>query len=135
MGNVNLIKKARRLRKGLGGGMRQAGILASAGIFALDNMVNRLHKDHENALIIAKELNKIEQLIIDVKKIKTNIIYFHLNTKNLSDKKFLYLLNKNNIKIDFKGRRKFRITTHFGFTKNDINKVVDSINLILKNKV
>ena len=133
LGNSNFIKKARRIRKSLGGGMRQAGILASAGIFALDNMIQRLDQDHNNANIIANELAKIQGLDIDINKISTNLVFFHLQKEDLTDFDFLNQLLKNKIKIDSKGNRKFRIATHSGFTSDMIDKVVHTIQIVLNN--
>ena len=133
LGNSNFIKKAKRIRKSLGGGMRQAGILASAGIFALDNMIQRLEQDHNNAKIIANELAKIKGLDIDINKISTNLVFFHLQKEDLTDFDFLNQLLKNKIKIDSKGNRKFRIATHSGFTSDMIDKVVHTIQIVLNN--
>ena len=67
VGNINFINKARRLRKALGGGMRQAGIIASAGIYALDNMQERLSQDHVNAKLLADELSNIKVNVSNIK--------------------------------------------------------------------
>ena len=83
MGNINFIKQARRLRKSLGGGMRQAGILAAAGIYALEHMIDRLQEDHENATILAQELKSIKGITIDLKNISTNLVFFDLEIKLL----------------------------------------------------
>jgi len=133
LGSANFIKKAKRIRKSLGGGMRQAGILASAGIFALDNMVSRLNVDHQNALIIANELKKINSLEIDTNKVSTNLIFFYLKKEGLSDADFINQLLKNKIKIDAKGNRKFRIATHNGFNASMIDNVINTIQMVLNN--
>ena len=133
LGNSNFINKARRIRKSLGGGMRQAGILASAGIFALDNMIQRLDQDHNNANIIANELVKIQGLDIDINKISTNLVFFHLQKEDLTDLDFLNQLLKNKIKIDSKGNRKFRIATHNGFNASMIDNVINTIQMVLNN--
>ena len=130
--NKNFITKAKKIRKALGGGMRQAGILAAAGTFSLNNMISRLEEDHYNALELAKKLSPINKLSVDVDKVKTNIIFIYLDGEKVSDEEFLDTLNKNNIKIDYKGNRKFRLVTHYGFNKSDINTVVKIITKILK---
>ena len=132
VGNKNFIAKAKKIRKALGGGMRQAGLLAAAGTFSLDNMINRLEEDHKNALEIAEKLSEIKNLSIDIKKVKTNIIFIHLKSSKTSDEKFLDMLNKNNIKIDYKGNRKFRLVTHCGFNRSEIDTVAIAIENILK---
>jgi len=132
LGNKDFILEAKKIRKALGGGMRQAGILAAGGIFSLNNMIERLEEDHENAKLLAEKLLGIKGLSIDINKVQTNIIFIHLENKNLSDKEFLEKLNKNNIKIDYKGNRKFRLVTHYNFTKSKINTVETVIHNILK---
>ena len=131
MGNKKFIAKARRLRKVAGGGMRQAGILAAAGIYALDNMVERLSEDHKNAKILGEELENINYLKLDKEKITTNLIFFYLEKETITDNQFISELLKHDVKIDTKGNRKFRIATHYGFTNNDIEKVIKTIKLIL----
>jgi len=132
MGNVEFIAKARRLRKALGGGMRQAGILAAAGLYALENMVDRLEEDHINAQQLADELEKINNIKIDLDKVSTNLVFFDLKTNKMSDDKFIADMLKQNIKIDSKGNHHFRMATHFGFINNDIEKVIKAVKFILE---
>ena len=131
IGEKDFIIKARRLRKMLGGGMRQAGILAAAGIYALDNMVQRLKQDHDNAKELAEAIANISNIEIDLNKVSTNLIFFHLRYDKLSDTDFLNTLLKHDIKIDDRGNRQFRMATHSGFSNNDIEKVVKIFKLIL----
>ena len=132
VGKRDFIVKAKKIRKALGGGMRQAGIIASAGLYSFNNMIDRLEEDHEIAQILANKLYEIEDLNIDLDMVKTNIIFINLNNTKLSDKEFLLQLNQNNIKIDYKGNRKFRLVTHYGFQKTEIDTVVSTIANILK---
>ena len=132
VGKRDFILKAKKIRKALGGGMRQAGIIASAGLYSFNNMIDRLEEDHEIAQILANKLYEIEDLNIDLDMVKTNIIFINLNNTKLSDKEFLLQLNQNNIKIDYKGNRKFRLVTHYGFQKTEIDTVVSTIANILK---
>lgn len=74
-GSQAFIKKANRLRKMLGGGMRQSGILAAAGIYALDNNVQRLQQDHDLAIYFAQQLDLIEQVSINVAQVETNMLF------------------------------------------------------------
>ena len=78
-GSEDFIYRARRNRKALGGGMRQAGILAAAGIIALENMTERIADDHQNARALAEGISDIKGINIDLDKIQTNIIYFSLD--------------------------------------------------------
>ena len=132
VGKRDFILKAKKIRKALGGGMRQAGIIASAGLYSFNNMIDRLEEDHEIAQILANKLYEIEDLNIELDMVKTNIIFINLNNTKLSDKEFLLQLNQNNIKIDYKGNRKFRLVTHYGFQKTEIDTVVSTIANILK---
>jgi len=132
VGKKDFILKAKKIRKALGGGMRQAGIVASAGIYSFDNMINRLEEDHEIAKILAKKLHEIENITINLNLVKTNIIFINLNNTKLSDEEFLLQLNQKKIKIDYKGNRKFRLVTHYGFQKTEIDTVVSTIANILK---
>ena len=132
LGSKNFISKAKSLRKALGGGMRQAGLIASAGIFSLDHMINRIIDDHSNAKILASKLNIIKNLEINLNQVHTNIIFIYNRDKTLSNQDLLLSLEKNNIKIDYKGNRKFRLVTHHGFQKSNIETVINTINNILR---
>ena len=132
LGNKNFISKAKSLRKALGGGMRQAGLIASAGIFSLDHMVNRIKDDHSNAKILAGKLNLIKNIEINLNQVHTNIIFIYNRDKTLSNQDMLLSLEKNNIKIDYKGNSKFRLVTHSGFKKEDINTVIKVFRKIFK---
>ncbi len=132
LGNKDFILKAKQIRKALGGGMRQAGLIASAGIFSLDNMVDKISNDHENAKILAYELDKLNNIEINLNYVYTNIIFIYNRHGKVSNEQLLNELEKNNIKIDYKGNSKFRLVTHSGFKKDDINSVVTVFKEILK---
>ena len=132
LGNKNFISRAKSLRKALGGGMRQAGLIASAGIFSLDYMINRIKDDHSNAKILANKLNLIKNLEINLNQVHTNIIFLYNRDKTLSNQDMLLSLEKNNIKIDYKGNSKIRLVTHSGFRKEDINTVIKVFRKIFK---
>src|SRR5947209_688322 len=76
VGSRSFIEQARSVRKALGGGMRQAGVLAAAGLIAIEEMPKRLHEDHANARLLAEALEQIPGLRIDANKVKTNIVIF-----------------------------------------------------------
>ena len=140
-GSEQFIYEAKRLRKALGGGMRQAGIIASAGIYSLNNMIEQIKEDHNNAQALAKGINNINGLSIDIKNIKSNILYFSIDAnKQRSDK--LTQLTKNinsypyEICIDdikfFEGKpNTFRLVTHYGISSKDIEKTLS----VLKNMI
>jgi threonine aldolase len=126
LGKKEEIKKARRIRKALGGGMRQAGYLAAACIYALDNNVGRLTKDHKNAKEIAKTLNNLKY-IESVLPVKTNIIIFSLNKKIKPDV-FINYLKKNNILVTSFGGQLIRMVTHLDFNYNMIDILTKALN-------
>ena len=132
LGTKAFILKAKHMRKALGGGMRQAGLIAAAGIFSLENMIDRIADDHVNAKELAYELYKIKTISINPEQVYTNIIFIYNKNTQISNKQLLNELEKNNIKIDYKGNSKFRLVTHSGFKKRDINSVVKVFKEILK---
>ena len=127
----HFIHRARKLRKALGGGMRQVGVLASCGHFAIDNMFERLQNDHDNAKNLAEELNNIKEIDIDLQKIYTNLIFFHLNASKITDESFIKELLNYKIKIDYKGNHRFRMVTHCNFNEKNVSKVITVIKKIL----
>ncbi len=132
LGTKAFILKAKHMRKALGGGMRQAGLIAAGGIFSLENMIDRIADDHVNAKELAYELHKIKTISINPEQVYTNIIFIYNKNTQISNKQLLNELEKNNIKIDYKGNSKFRLVTHSGFKKRDINSVVKVFKEILK---
>ena len=117
------IQKAMRIRKLFGGGMRQVGYLAAAGIYALDHHVERLESDHSRAKKLGMALEKSEW-VSKVEPIETNIIIFNLH-KHLDEQVFLKNLEKKQIKLISMGEGKLRIVTHLDFTDVMLEKVVD----------
>ena len=122
-GSDEFISKARRIRKMLGGGMRQAGIIAAAGIIALEKMVDRLSEDHINAKKLAVGLSKIPNIGIDIDQVQTNIIFFKI--KEVSELKLASLLENKGVKI-YPRKPKWRIVTHSGITSTDVDIVLDA---------
>ena len=115
IGSEDLIDKALRIRKVLGGGMRQVGYLAACGIYALENNFLRLSKDHERASEIAKILNKLS-FIKKVEPVETNIVIFEIESR-INSELFLNKLNKKGVKIISMGDNKLRIVTHLDYTE------------------
>lgn len=132
-GSSEFIKKARKNRKMLGGGMRQTGILAAAGIVALEDMTERLIEDHINAQKLADELEKFDVIDIDPSLVKTNIIYFTLDNSKISDNDFLSSLEERGVKILNLGQSRFRLITHHGITADEIEKVIYAIGMVVDN--
>ncbi len=130
-GNREFISKARRNRKALGGGMRQAGILAAAGIVALENMTGRIIEDHNNARALAEGISNIEGIIINPDVIKTNIIYFSLDHSKINSELLLGKMLEKNIHFFELGPSLFRLVTHAGISEDDINFVIGEFDRIL----
>lgn len=114
IGDEALMQHAIRIRKILGGGMRQVGYLAAAGLYALDNNIHRLVDDHNKAKEIGEVLNGLT-FIKKVEPVETNIIIFELRQKT-DETKFLRLLEENNIRLSGMGQGKLRIVTHLDYT-------------------
>ncbi len=124
-GSKDFIDQARGIRKGLGGGMRQAGIIAAAGIVALETMVDRLQEDHTNARLLADGIADLPGVILDPETIKTNIIYFDLDDNAIESADFLTVLAAKGIQFFDTGPRRFRMVTHYGITAEDILYTID----------
>lgn len=125
IGDKKLMKNAMRVRKVLGGGMRQIGFMAAAAVYALDNHVERLAEDHKRAGDIAEMLKK-QDYVKEVEPVETNIVIFYL--KNASDEaKFLKALEAKNIIISNMGQGKLRIVTHLDYTEEMHQKFLKTL--------
>jgi threonine aldolase len=114
VGSYSFIKEARRFRKVMGGGMRQAGFLAAAGIYALDNHVARLKTDHQHAQVLAQALAKLP-FVENIRSVQTNIVIFDVK-QPLSANDFLEKLQAKGIKASAFGVQTIRFVTHLDFT-------------------
>ena len=115
LGNKDLMQRAIRIRKILGGAMRQVGFMAAAGIYALDNHIDRLAEDHKRAAEIAEVLTKLPY-IKSVEPTETNIVIFYLK-EGLDEGKFLSDMNEMDVKISTMGQGKLRLVTHLDYTQ------------------
>jgi threonine aldolase len=116
VGSREMMDQARIYRKALGGGMRQAGVLAAAGLIALEKMPARLHEDHANARLLAEALSTIEGVAIDLNSVETNIVIFHV-TGNVSASDLVGRLKTRGILASTIGPDAIRLVTH-----NDVNR-------------
>ena len=113
-GSQDFIRRAHRIRKQLGGGMRQAGILAAAGIVALETMVNRLPEDHERARQLARGLQRIPGVQIEAGSPYTNMVFVSLDEDlSMTAPQLAERLLAQNIKVSAIGERRFRLVTHY----------------------
>jgi len=128
VGSEAAIHKALRIRKVFGGGMRQAGFLAAAAIYALDNQVDRLADDHKKAKEIGTTLEGLS-FIKKVEPIETNIIIFEIDENKISSTNFVEKLEAKNVHIIGMGQGKLRIVTHLDYT----NEMHENFLEILRN--
>lgn len=118
--SADLIQTARRWRKLLGGGMRQAGILAAAGIYALENHVDRLAEDHDNAAFLAQELAGIDELSVDYQAAQTNMVFVDLEKAGV-DRLSAFLKDQG---IIISREPRLRLVTHLDISRDDVKEVV-----------
>ena len=125
VGTEEFIHNARRNRKVVGVGMRQAGIIAAPGIYALNNMINRLDEDHKHAKMLGDKLREVKDFI--VKPVDTNIVIVDTSKSQLSADDVCAKLEKNGILVTHMGEQIFRMVTYFGITKEHILSALDVI--------
>ena len=123
LGKSDFIHKARKIRKALGGGMRQVGFLAAAGIYALDFHIDRLQEDHFHAQQINSTLYQCDY-IASIKPVHTNIVIFDLKP-GMTANEFSSLLLKKNITVSIFGPQTIRMVTHLDITPDMVSKVCD----------
>jgi threonine aldolase len=121
-GPAGKIREARRWRKMLGGGMRQAGVLAAAGLVALETMVDRLADDHETARVLAAGLAELPGIDCDLTRVQTNIVYFRL--ESVSSAEFLAACSKLGLLGGGSGTNQVRFVTHFGISGADVQRAL-----------
>jgi threonine aldolase len=124
VGSEEFIEEARRARKMLGGGMRQAGIIAAAGLVALESMVDRLAEDHENARYLAKGIAHMGAVDIDLESVQTNIVIFDVARLGTTSEAFARLLEGKGLRVTTKGRTRVRCVTHYGIEKEDVERAL-----------
>jgi threonine aldolase len=131
-GSKDFIQQALRIRKQLGGGMRQAGILAAAGIVALETMVERLAEDHQRAARLAEGLRGIPGLQTDPEKPYTNMVFLNLaNSARLNAREIGQRLVDRGIKVGIVGLQRFRLVTHNGIEDADIEQAIAAFGEVL----
>ncbi|MDC3133676.1 low-specificity L-threonine aldolase [Bacteroidota bacterium] len=122
VGSKEFIRKARRVRKVIGGGMRQVGMLAAAGIYALENNIERLAVDHQHANLLAEGLRSCSW-IDKVMKVETNIVIGYMK-EGFQNSNFVEKLQKLGVSIVSFGKGRIRMVTHLDVSKQDIDKVI-----------
>ncbi|HHZ02894.1 MAG TPA: low-specificity L-threonine aldolase [Tissierellia bacterium] len=130
-GSKEFIQRARKYRKLMGGGMRQIGILAAAGIIALEKMTHRLKEDHKNAKYLAEELSRIPGIKVRKDRLDIDMVFFELDDEVIEEKVLIEKLYEKNIKINGKEAGEYRFVTHLGISREDIDYVIESIKALL----
>jgi len=125
VGTEKFISRARHLRKMLGGGMRQVGIVAAAGILSLEKMTSRLAEDHQRAKKIAEGLRQINGIVVDEDSPQTNMIYLNLSESvSVSMQQIAESLEKFGVLIDAESPRRLRLVTHYWVDDEGVDKSV-----------
>ena len=130
-GDAAFIGRARRVRKMVGGGMRQAGIIAAAGIVALEQMVGRLAEDHANARLLAEGLASFPQIKIDLGTVQSDIVIFRLHEGYGTPEAFARTAAERGLLIGGIGRSYIRAVTHYGIDTGDIEETLEIVRATL----
>jgi threonine aldolase len=130
VGDQDFIDRARKTRKVLGGGMRQAGIIAAPGIIALEKMINRLRIDHDNAKLLAERIAEINCVKIDLKNVQTNMVTFDLDPE-IDCNDFLLKLKEDSILALAQAKNRIRMVMHRGIEREHVEKTAGTIERVL----
>lgn len=127
VGTRDFIERCRPIRKMLGGGMRQAGVLAAAGLLALEHGPKRLQEDHDNAQVLARNLSRMAGIALDAEKVQTNIVIFSVKPSGLSSADFLArLASRGVLAVPVDGER-VRMVTHLDVSRADVERAADIV--------
>ncbi len=132
-GTRKFIARARHIRKMLGGGMRQVGVIAAAGIISLERMTKRLGDDHARARKLADGLRRVKGIVLDEGTPHTNMVYFNLADHVPFDENAVVEKMMNyDVLVDWAGPRRFRLVTHYWVDDDDVGKAVEAFENILR---
>ena len=131
-GSEEFIRRARKNRKMVGGGMRQAGVLAAAGIVALTEMVDRLAEDHGNARALAEGLMGMEGIRLERRGVQTNMTFVTLVADWITPAELLTALGGEGVKVSYYGKGVFRAVTHHGIEEEDIHLALEAFRRVMQ---
>jgi threonine aldolase len=125
IGEKGFVERARKYRKVFGGGMRQAGVLAAAALYALDHHIDRLKEDHALAKYFGEELSQIKALGVDLKEVQTNMVFAEINATGKSQSEVLNLLKSNGLLMTPERHSAIRAVFHLGVSMPEVRQAVD----------
>lgn len=131
-GTAEFVERAHRMRKMVGGGMRQVGVIAAAGIVALQEMVDRLAEDHENARYLAEGLANIPGIAVDLDTVQTNMVLFYPTDPRWTTEALSQALCAAGVLVSYLGRTKIRAVTHYGIERADIEEALERIAQVVR---
>ncbi len=131
VGPKAFIDRARKNRKLMGGGMRQIGFMAAAGLYALEHMVDRLKDDHDNLQYLATELGKLDGIVVKKERTAINMVFFELPTSLISEEAFLEGLLHAGIKSNGMEDGEYRFVTHYGIDRFAIDQTIQTIRKLI----
>jgi threonine aldolase len=132
LGSKDFIKRVRRFRKMVGGGMRQAGFLAAAGIYALDHHIDRLEEDHRKALKLAQGLADIKNVLINPVEVETNILFFDVSRAERTAQEVAVALRAKGILVHPTAKTRIRCVTHLDISFADIDGALKAVEEVMK---
>jgi threonine aldolase len=131
VGSREFIERCRSIRKMLGGGMRQAGVLAAAGLVALEHGPKRLKEDHDNAQVLAQKLARVPGIALDPEKVQTNIVIFSVKPSGLSSSEFLSQIKSRDVLAVPVDRDRIRMVTHVDVSRREVETAADIVASVL----
>ncbi|HET6822642.1 MAG TPA: low-specificity L-threonine aldolase [Anaerolineales bacterium] len=133
VGSSEFMKRARHIRKMLGGGMRQVGVMAAAGIISLEKMTRRLNEDHARARKLADGLRQIKGLVIDPHSPHTNMVYLNLSEAvSMSAHQVTQKMKDHGVLVDPENAQRFRLVTHYWIDDSAVEKTVSAFQKVLR---
>lgn len=126
-GSADFIQKARKLRKMLGSGMRQAGVIAAPGVIAIEKMAARLHQDHDNAKTLAAGLSETPGIEVAFDRLDINMVFFKFADENFNHEYFVNALEEQGIKAGHPRHGEYRFVTHNDITTEDVNYCISCV--------
>lgn len=129
-GDADFIARARKNRKMVGGGMRQAGVLAATGIVALETMIDRLADDHGNARALAEALADVAGIEVDLSTVETNMVVFDIGRLGIDSDQFAAELSAEGVRVSTRPPHGMRAVTNRHFRREDVERTVDAIKAV-----